>query len=454
MNQTQSTDVLSLQGFVQAILGHKIKVFFSFVLVLSMICFYTVYRGRDFESSSKLFIRKGRETVTVDPLASASGQVVSVTDTQDREINSIISIFRNRDLLEQVVDEVGPETILNYQDEDEQAKPKPDSPVKQAVVENIGKLKTFMRESGLLEQVSEREEAVASLRDALSIEAGNGSAVIKVSVKASSPKLAQLLNKKVIDAYSAYHVMANKSSGSYNFLDEQAADLSEQLKAASESLAELKIKNNVLSLGAKKEAMEQRLMSIDNLRIGVTADLAASGSKIRQLQSQLETAINQVHEQLHLTFLTEKAIEASLVAELDELNSQRKLLKTEIESLNSAEYGLTELQRQVDILDGNYRRHVDKLEQVRINKELEDRSISNVNIVQKPSFVDYPIGPGNKLMYVMGLIIAFCFSCGVGVMSEIYRPHQARQASVVSRRRNSRRNRSRSDRSVEVDAPA
>ena len=429
MNQTTPVDILSLHGFVNSILGQKFKVLLAFLLVFSAIIFYTVNRSRDYESSAKLFVRKGRETVTVDPLASASGQVISVSDTQDREINSIVAILRNRDLMETVVDKVGIDTILEYQDPD--ADPKPESTLKKAISSNLGSMKDYLVENGWLENISDRENAIITLRDSMTIQATDGSAVIKVSIKAESPKLAQILNTEVIDAYYDFHVRANQASGSYEFLNEQTEDMEFQLEVFSETLADLKKENNVASLGVKKEVMERQLLAIDNLLIQARANGAGSDSKIKEFKEQMEENVTRLNEQIKIKLLAEEANRVSYTAQITELESQRNRLLNEIKDLNSKEYEMVELERQVSILDANYRRNKEDLEQVRINREMESRSLSNVNVVQFPSFVDYPTGPSNKIMYAMGFLIALCFSFAVGLLAELYLPHQSRRANTA-----------------------
>ncbi|MGI9515487.1 MAG: GumC family protein, partial [Pirellulaceae bacterium] len=500
MNDVEIPDVLSFRGFVQSIFRHKLIVLLTFVVVLGLVSAYTVFRGRDFESTSKLFIRKGRETVSIDPIAeAATGQVISVTDTQDREINSVVSILMNRDLLEQVVDDVGVDTILDgLKDGPENA----DSPIKSALVGARSFVVESMREMGLLETLTRREEAIGSLRESLKVDATDLSAVVKVAVVADSPKLAQLLNKKVIDAFRTYHARANSSTGSLEFFDSQAKRLEEQLKTASRKLADKKIEYDVVSLDVKKEMLEQKMLSIDDLLMRAETGLAASSSKITELDRQLEqeaslvqssavegmantaraamrdrlfelqileserltryspehpkvreirdqikqvqsifeneaeqvqvtSSVNEVQQQLRISLLIEKATVASLSAQIDALKSQRQALKEEIEALNACEFDLIELQRQVDVLDINYRQYIENLEQVRIVKELEDQSISNINVVQQPSFVETPIGPNNMTMYAIGFIIAICASFGVAVLCELYWPSRLRDVAPV-----------------------
>ncbi len=500
MNDVEIPDVLSFRGFVQSLFRHKLVLILTFVVVFGLISVYTIYRGRDYESTSKLFIRMGRETVSIDPIAEASGQVVGVTNTQDREINSVVSILMNRDLLEQVVDQVGVETVLDGLTEDGE---KTESPLKEAIFGARAWVFDTARGMGLLETVTPREEAIGSLRDSLEVSATEASAVVKVAVLADSPKLAQLLNQKVIDAYKTFHARANSSTGSLEFFDSQAERLEKQLLEATRKLASKKIEYDIVSLDVKQEMMEQKLLSIDDLLMRATTNLASSTSKIAALEGQLEqeealvqssevegmantvraamrdqlfqlqileserlsryspehhkvreiqdqikqvrsifegeaqqvqvtSSVNQVQQQLRISLLNEQAAIASLNAQIDALKSQRQALKEEIGGLNACEFEMLELQRTVEVLDINYRQYVENLEQVRIVKELEDQSISNINVVQQPSLVETPVGPNNMSMYAIGLVIAICASFGMAVLCELYWPSRTRNVAPAS----------------------
>ncbi|MEM9589542.1 MAG: Wzz/FepE/Etk N-terminal domain-containing protein, partial [Planctomycetota bacterium] len=144
-------DVLSLPGFLRALLRHRWKVIGTTLLLSTLAFVYATARGRDYQSSAKLFVRVGRETVSVDPTAEASGQLISVTDTQEREIRSIVSLLSNRDLLEQAVDELSPQTILDYSEGD---RDEVESPIKQAIGSVRSVVKSSLIGCGLLDEIS------------------------------------------------------------------------------------------------------------------------------------------------------------------------------------------------------------------------------------------------------------------------------------------------------------
>jgi uncharacterized protein involved in exopolysaccharide biosynthesis len=142
-NAQMYVDVFSLPGFLQALLRHRKKVLFTFLILVALTVLFVVSREREYASSAQLFVRIGRETVSVDPTAEAAGRLISVTDTQEREIRSIVSVLGNRDLLEQVVDDLGPTTILEESKEPSALK-KVIKPIRESI-------KSTLVTSGILE---------------------------------------------------------------------------------------------------------------------------------------------------------------------------------------------------------------------------------------------------------------------------------------------------------------
>jgi len=487
-----NADVFSLPGFLQALRRHRVKVLLTFLLSAATTFFYTINRSREYESSAKLFVRVGRETVSVDPTAEAAGQVVSVTDTQDREIHSIVSLLSNRDLLEQIVDDLGPATIFGYVegegDEDE-------SKLAELIAAAKVGLKSALISVGLLENATPREIAIQIVRDSISVDTDGSSSVIKVSARAETPRLAQLLVQKLIEHHLGFHLQANSALGSLSFFSTETERLLNSLEMVSAELAEVKNKNSVASINTKRESLERQLLTLNErqtqavsalasatatvnlireqlldelefvpaaetvgmanstsagmrqelyrleiLESELLAKLTANHPKVSDIRQQITKAravmdeeetqvqttkgINLVHQQLRINLLTELANQQARQAEIDSIERERSKLKQEIATMNQGQLELDRLEREVNLLDTNYRRYVESLEQVRIQKELEQQRISNVNIVQKPSYIDYPVGPSNLVVLALGLISSFSFSCGVAVLAELVSPIQ------------------------------
>tara|TARA_R110002049_G_scaffold27321_2_gene93957 strand:- start:11178 stop:12776 length:1599 start_codon:yes stop_codon:yes gene_type:complete len=495
--RTQPIDVLSLYGFLASLNRHRKKLIATFLIGAALSTAYVMVRGRDYSSSAKIFVRVGRETVSVDPTAEASGQVISVTDTQEREIRSIVSILSNRDLLEQLVDELGVYTILDFQEPGEEVSQEDESEDKMDLADKIavlrGQVRSALESIGLLEEIDDREIAVQIVRDSLSIEAGDSSSVIKISARAESPTLAQMIVTKLLDLHLAYHVQANSTPGSLPFFSEQTDRLVGELEETSEELMAIKNKYNVASIEAKKNSLETHLLTLSERQTQAIADLASTISTIDEIEKQLSqesemipsaemvgmtnsvkdvmrqelyqlqilesellsrlkpthpklidirqqiekaravfdneeqqvqttNSTNVVHQQLRMSLMVERSKKAANEAMIDAIDKEVAELQINIANANQAELQLFALQRKVDLLDANYRRYVENLEQARIQKELEGQRISNVNIVQKPSYVNYPVGPSNLIILILGLIASFSAACAVAVMAEALTP--------------------------------
>src|SRR4051812_49788613 len=70
----------------------------------------TLLMPRTYYSEARLFVRFGREN-QVDPTASG-GQMVSLYESRESEINSLIEILKSRAICDRVVSELGPGFVL------------------------------------------------------------------------------------------------------------------------------------------------------------------------------------------------------------------------------------------------------------------------------------------------------------------------------------------------------
>src|SRR5262245_46318981 len=97
--------------FLRAIFRHRKKMLLFFVLVLVADVAWVAFGRRTYESAAKLYLRVGRESLTLDPSAT-TGQTVQLYQTLDNQINSTLQILEGRHIAEQVVDEIGVGNIL------------------------------------------------------------------------------------------------------------------------------------------------------------------------------------------------------------------------------------------------------------------------------------------------------------------------------------------------------
>ena len=111
-------------------------------------------------------------------------------------------------------------------------------------------------------------------------------------------------------------------------------------------------------------------------------------------------------QQLHLRLLTEQARAGSLKAKSKTLADQHTTLLADLRTLNRHEGRVTRLKNDVARLQTAFKTYSEKYEQARIDWALGEQRISNVNVVQPPTFVTKPVAPKKRLIALLGAIVA------------------------------------------------
>lgn len=396
---------------------------------------------RKYTSEARLFVRLGRESVTLDPTATMAGQTVSLNSNRESEINSVIEVLRSRSIIERVVD---------------------------AVVPNASTLTP-----------THREREVSSLLKDISIYSPKASSVVILTYKTSSPERAQKTLNQLLDVSLKEHMRVNRTQGSYEFFDSQATLLKKQLEEASEALRDAKNRYGLVTLDGRRAALEQQLGSVKaQLRESETA-LAASEAKSTNLHKNVDelpshlvqqltggtpnSALASMRQKLYELQATEQELQskltpqhpkvismhrqvqevqeilrketpnhedavsallaneqanaASLVARIRSLETQRTDLDRELHELNEHDLLVTQLERKVRMFDANYVHYVTGLEQARIDQALKREGISNINVVQAPTFAPKPSQPQKGITLLAGFVVSIIGAIGTVLLS-------------------------------------
>src|SRR5262245_949091 len=173
----------SAPGGIWALLfRHKKKIVVCPLLAIALGVAVLQYCPRTYRSEAQLFLRIGRESMGIDPTATA-GQTVPLQqfDRKD-EIKSSIQVLKSRGIIAKVVDKLGPEVVLNRNGN----KPANSNPLVEKVAAPLRKLIAYVKS---LDPVSEREEAIIEVERHLNVEAERESTLIAVQYDAETPLL-------------------------------------------------------------------------------------------------------------------------------------------------------------------------------------------------------------------------------------------------------------------------
>ena len=90
---------------------------------------------------------------------------------------------------------------------------------------------------------------------------------------------------------------------------------------------------------------------------------------------------------------------------------------------NDAELELVRLEREIGLERGSYGKNAENRELARIDQALQDTSISNLNVLQAPTYSITPTKPRVLINLTLGLVLALTAGCFVGGVADLrHRP--------------------------------
>jgi len=412
---------VSLQELWSALRRHPKKMVACFLAVLGAASAWVVCAPRTYVSQAKLYLRMGRENVTLDASAT-TGPTVQLYQTVDNQVTSALQVLDSRTIAEQVVDAIGVHHILAGT---RPTKPGEDELAPQA--KPAGRPWTRLLETlSSLDPESDRSRAIRKLQEQMSIGASLGSTVLNIECRAGDPHLAQMIVETWTQTFLRERLQLTATRGSQEFFDREVEEIGRQLAAKERELRDARNDAGLVSTAGQKKILEDQIGSV---RLRLAANQAATAStqaKIKELLSQA------THQSQHQAVLTEQTALAGLQAERRALDAELRANQVELRTLNQQTVRIEDLERQVGILDARYRTQAERSEQARVNGALARDGVSSVSILQPPSFVEKPLSPNKTLVVCVGLLAAVGLALAAALVSE-YRDRTLRSAEQIER---------------------
>ncbi len=284
----------SLRHFCRPMFRHKWMIVIFFAAVFGAVVAVTFLMRATYRSETKLMLRLGRENVTLDPTAT-TGQVIQIGQERKNEINSELEILTSRELVEQMVDSIGPEAILRPPDDVPTGEAPGGGAARDTVKETRPDGSTAMKESGglldwlqdLIAPLSRRERAIQKVTKTLDIEVLKDSNIISVSFDSKSPRVAHDALAKLISFYLDKHIAVNRTPGSYEFFSQQTGELRTKLSSVEEALRRLRHETGIASLDVQRTELLGRMEALRGAAQQTDAAIAASQAKVEALETTL-----------------------------------------------------------------------------------------------------------------------------------------------------------------------
>ena len=374
------------------------KALLTLLVTLSLAATAIVFLPRTYLSEAIIFVRLGRESVSLDATAN-TGSTVQVLESRESEVNSIRDLLTSREVMENIVDTMGAEVVLG----DEEI------PAKFTPSENLPE-DDFVR--------SPRQKAIQMLTEEIYVISERKSNVLKVGVEASSPVLARRILQVYLDCYKSIHTQANQTPESNEFFENQSELLKNKWKKLMGQLQEAKKRAGVVSIEGAQDILKEQVSETNLLYMQVESTRSSTAARVKKLARMMENPLN-VRE-LREEMLTAESQLASMQAESNAIKIQLQELKAQAEQLNRDEVEIRQLEQEVAVAAANSAQYGELHEQTRIEAALLSRKFTNVKIAQEPSFVPKAVSPKKKILAAAGLVAGFSGAFLVALLSEIF----------------------------------
>ena len=452
----------------------KWKIFAFQVIVVAGCLSVLLFWPRGYLSEARIFLQLGKESVAIDPTATAGGSLVNVqSSTREDEIITSLDILQSREVASKVVDVLSPEVVLGKSDDE-----KTPGSVLDKLKGFLGSAVELVRK---IDPLSDRERAIISIEKNLKVSAERKSEVIVLKFEAKSPQLAQKVLSTLVEVYKEEHMRIHRTDGSQKFFTEQQAVLAKELEEINEQLRKEKNRMGLASIAGQRELLEvrnkdvslsfadtertraaanarieklreelarvpERINSTEVVKPNTATDMQAQQLYTLQLQAteyetryqsdhpkliairnqvreaeesyrkkesksqEITDDVNPIHRDLTLDLLKTESEKAGIEAKLKDLALQRQNVLEQLKELNQFEILITDLERERNVREAKYVSYTNSLEEARLNKELELSRISSVVTAQEATLQERPITPSKVMVVLFGSVLLFAGS--------------------------------------------
>jgi uncharacterized protein involved in exopolysaccharide biosynthesis len=200
---------------------------------------------------------------------------------RNEDIKSALQVLNSRGTIAQVVDQVGPEVVLDGIPGDQGQAP---NPVVKWVKNALGQAIAVVKQ---IDPVSKREEAIIEIEKHLKVDAERNSTVIAARYDADSAQAAQRILAALVDTYQLEHLRIHRNPDSGNFLADQRDLLLEKLNKAQAELTAAKNRIGVSSIEGRRSALEGQLQAIELELNNTRQELATVEARTKDISTKL-----------------------------------------------------------------------------------------------------------------------------------------------------------------------
>lgn len=454
---------LTISQIFGALNRHRIAAFVTWLLVMVLVVVAFLVWPRKYGSEGALYVKMGRIHAGITPGSGVAG--VTVQDTHETEIRSVVEVIKSPAVIESVVDEIGAETILTSS--------------WSHLLPDLS-LPRFLSGGGAdrgqeYEDLIRRGVAIKQLGNCMTVQAEKKTSIISIYVKANSAKLAQKIVTSIMKHTNTVYLRIHAAEASKDFFEEEVKKQKLLVEQAEEKLANYRDSIKVISVDAERTAIQAMLATLNNDLIHAEINLLEANersTKLTEVMAKTEAQIavptsgverlsyedsrtelfkleaerqrlaatyepthpevirveqtllslrkslatmtedrtesvmesNPVYEQMQVDFLRAKVAQRAAEARFEGLQKQLEKVRGKLPALNEAAIIAQKMQREIEIASRDLFVFSPKRGEARIMSALDQRNISGLTTHVDATYRVKHISPRGSLIIPLGFI--------------------------------------------------
>jgi len=406
-----------------------------------------------YQSEAQVLVQLGREA-TLPP--TAINQPLLVGFDRDEHINSHLQILQSRALLEQ--------TLSQFSPADFEVRPTSPTSIFQRIRSGLRQAVTTVKDlsgrlltrAGLLNPLTEQQRLLLAMQRSLKAERITGTQVIKVTFRSPSPVLAN----KFLDVFMKFYLQsaASVASGTHatmNMFMQEAAQLSDRLRAAENKLADYRRQWQIFGLNTQKDKItdelaqtathlrqtelelnavkrllgERKQRKLDSVETNIPEELRKDEGVIELLKNLVRLKVrysqakaNYAEDSPDVQVLAKEidSLRARIATEVDgilmarqraletrkqDLLDQQKVLMATAQTLDQRGIEMAGLERQVELLKKAFIQYSEKEEVSRMGKVMGEKHITELAVIQPPTMPIEPVSPRRMINLLLSVVV-------------------------------------------------
>jgi polysaccharide biosynthesis transport protein len=267
----------------------RIKTVFFTTVLISIVGSFLV--SKVYEAEAKILIRHHREAKVISTSNVPSNLF---TNEAKEKLLSEIQIFKSISVIEKVVENLGPDVVLeNMRWRWDWLRELPGK-IKESLFKALW---AFEPTKNLLHWLGRKQDrpgnnvrkAIGKIADNLTVEPVKGTNVFAVEFAAPDPDFAAQVVNTMVEMYQDFHLELRQGTSENKVFSEQVDRLKGELRQAKENLLTLKHDNGIISVNLQIPLLLERMNANQALMQKTHLDRTETELQIKELQRQLTT---------------------------------------------------------------------------------------------------------------------------------------------------------------------